>query len=156
MWMLAHLPPNHGGSNAHAQWFSCWKNGADDHYIIMWCHENLSCWKREGTIKGEHDQTWGLLLLPSSGSLVQEFGFLNKPQTLYLGCISALQGGSITRMDIATYLSIYMCPDFSGGLLVSTTLVVWQQLGRSLPSPPNPVSSEAWITTLQQWIVRAG
>ena len=44
------------------------------------------------------------------------FGFVNKPQTLYLGCIGAPQGGSITRMNLATYLSICMCPDFAGGL----------------------------------------
>ena len=56
--------------------------------------------------------------------LYKAFGFVNKPQTLYLSCISAPRGGSITRMDIATYLSICMCPDFSGRLLVSTTLVV--------------------------------
>ena len=54
----------------------------------------------------------------------KEFGIVNKPQTLYLGCIGAPQGGSMTRMDIATYLSICMHPDLSGGLLVSTTLVV--------------------------------
>ena len=52
------------------------------------------------------------------------FGFINKPHTLYLGCIGALQGGSITRMDIATYLSICMHPDLSGGFLVCMTLVV--------------------------------
>ena len=52
------------------------------------------------------------------------FGFINKPQTLYLGCISAPQGGSITRMNIVTFLSICMHPDLSGGFLVSMTLVV--------------------------------
>ena len=52
------------------------------------------------------------------------FGFISKPQTLYLGCLSALQGGSITRMNIATYLSIRMHPDLSGGLFISVTLVV--------------------------------
>ena len=56
--------------------------------------------------------------------LYKAFGFINKPQTLYLSCIGALRGGSITRMDIATYLSICMHPDLSGGLLVSMTLVV--------------------------------
>ena len=66
------------------------------------------------------------------------FGFTSKPQTLYLSCLGALQGGSITRMDTAAYLSICMHPDFSGGLSVSVTLVVWWQLGRSLPSPLEP------------------
>ena len=66
------------------------------------------------------------------------FGLVSKPQTLYLSCLSALWGGSITRMNFATYLSIYMHPDFSGRFLVSTTSVVWQQPGRSLPSPLQP------------------
>ena len=66
------------------------------------------------------------------------FGFINKPQTLYLSCIGALWGWSITRMDIAAYLSICMHPAFAGGLLVSMTLVVWWQFGRSLPSPLEP------------------
>ena len=66
------------------------------------------------------------------------FGFVSKPQTLYLGCLSAPWGGSITRMDSVTYLSTCMHPDLSGGHSVSATLVVWQQPGRSLPSPLEP------------------
>ena len=65
-------------------------------------------------------------------------GFVNKPQTLYLGYIGALQEGSITRMNLATYLSICMCPDFAGGLLVSMALVIWRQLSRSLLSSLEP------------------
>ena len=52
------------------------------------------------------------------------FGFISKPQTLYLGRLGAPQGRSITRMDIVTYLSICIHPDLSGGLSVSATLVV--------------------------------
>ena len=52
------------------------------------------------------------------------FGFINKPQTLYLGCLGAPQGGSITRMYSITYLSICMHPDLPGGLSVGVTLVV--------------------------------
>ena len=44
------------------------------------------------------------------------FGFVNKPQTLYLGCIGAPCRGSITRMNLSTCLSIYMHPEFAGGL----------------------------------------
>ena len=66
------------------------------------------------------------------------FGLVNKPQTLYFSCLGALWGGSITRMNIATYLSICMHTDLSGGLSVSMTSVVWWQLGRSLPSPLEP------------------
>ena len=66
------------------------------------------------------------------------FGFVNKPLTLYLSCLGAPQGGSITRMHSVTYLSICMYPDLSGGLSVSVTLFVWWQQGRSLPSPLEP------------------
>ena len=44
------------------------------------------------------------------------FGLVNKPQTLYLSCISAPHGGSITRMNLSTCLSICMHPEFAGGL----------------------------------------
>ena len=33
-WMLVDMQMNHGGSNAHAQWFSCWKIRADGHDVI--------------------------------------------------------------------------------------------------------------------------
>ena len=32
-WMPADMQTNHGGSNVHVQWFSCWKIRADDHDI---------------------------------------------------------------------------------------------------------------------------
>ena len=32
--MLLDVQMNHGGSNVHAQWFSCWKIRADDYDII--------------------------------------------------------------------------------------------------------------------------
>ena len=35
MWTPVDLQMNHGGSNAHAQWFSCWKIQADDHDVII-------------------------------------------------------------------------------------------------------------------------
>ena len=136
--MLVDLQMNHGSSNAHVQWFSHWKNGADDHDVIMWCHGDLSCCKREGTIKGEHDQTSGAVDTVVWVFWYKAFGLVSKPQTLYLDCLGALQGGSITRMNIAAYLSICMHPDLSGGFSVSMTSVVWWQLGRSLPSPLEP------------------
>ena len=34
-WMLTDMQMNHGSSNAHAQWFSCWKIRADDHDILI-------------------------------------------------------------------------------------------------------------------------
>ena len=84
MWMPADLQTNHSSSNAHVQWFSHQKNGQDDHDIIMGCHEDLSCCKREETIKGEHDQTLGLLLLSSGCSGAEHLGYLasHRPSTL--------------------------------------------------------------------------
>ena len=35
VWMLADLQMNHGSSDVHAQWFSCWKVRADDHDIMI-------------------------------------------------------------------------------------------------------------------------
>ena len=52
------------------------------------------------------------------------FGLVSKPQTLYLSCLSALRGGSISRINLATYLFMCMHPDLSGGFSVSTTSVV--------------------------------
>ena len=47
-WMPMDVQMNTGSSDAHAQWFSHQKIRADDHDIIMWCHEDLSCyWGRE-------------------------------------------------------------------------------------------------------------
>ena len=112
--------------------------GADNHDVMMWCHKDLSCCKREGNIKGEQDQTSGAVHTVIWVFWYKAFGLVSKPQTLYLSCLGALWGGSITRMNIATYLSICMHPDLSEGLSVSMTSVVWQQLGRSLPSPLEP------------------
>ena len=49
-------------------------------------------------------------------SQCKTFGSINKPQTLYLGCIGAPHRGSISRMNLATCLFICMHPDFAGGL----------------------------------------
>ena len=100
--------------------------------------------------------SWGSLVLKKGGRYIRRawlnlgavtviwvfwykaFGLVSKPQTLYLSCLGALWGGSITRINFATYLSICMHPDLSGGFSVSSTSVVWQQPGRSLPSPLEP------------------
>ena len=55
MWMPMDVQMNHGSSNAHVQWFSCQKNGADDHDITCDVMRISHASKREGTIKGEHD-----------------------------------------------------------------------------------------------------
>ena len=56
--------------------------------------------EREGSIKGEHNQAWGLwlLLLLSSGCFDTSVRVFTKPQTLYLSCLSAPQVGSISWM----------------------------------------------------------
>ena len=126
-------------------WFQCtcamvflpekWSRWSWCHYVTSW-----------GSLMREKGGSYIRRAQPNLGVVVtvvwvfwyKAFGVINNPQTLYLSCIGAPQGGSITRMDIATYLSICMHPDLSGGLLVSMTLVVWRQLGRSLPSPLEP------------------
>ena len=83
--------------------------GADDHDITMWHHEDLShYWGRE-IEKGEHYQTRGAAIIWVFG--YKAFGSISKPQTLYLSCLSALLGGSITKMHSIAHLSIHMHPD---------------------------------------------
>ena len=76
---------------------------------------------REGTIKGEHNQT---LELSSGSSDTKCLGLLPSQRPLYFSCLSAPHGVSLTRMDCVICLSICMYPDLSGELLVSMTLVV--------------------------------
>ena len=69
----------------------------------------------EGTIKGEHDQALGLLLL-LSGCFGTSIWVFNKPQTLYFSCLSASRVGSISRIHSVVCFSISMYPDLFGGL----------------------------------------
>ena len=55
------------------------------------------------------------------GVLILNIWSISKSQTLYLGCLGASLGTSITRMDSVTCLSICMYPDCSGELLVGVT-----------------------------------
>ena len=76
---------------------------------------------REGTIKGEHNQTSGL----SPGSSDTKCSGLltsHRPSTLAVSV--SLVEKSITRMDCVICLSICMYPDLSGELSVSVTSVV--------------------------------
>ena len=76
---------------------------------------------REGTIKGEHDQTSGL----SSGySGTKHSGLLTSHRPSTLAVSVPREEKSITRMDSVTCLSICMYPDLSGEPSVSVTLVV--------------------------------
>ena len=76
---------------------------------------------REGTIKGEHNQTLGL----SSGfSDTERSGLLTSHRPSTLAISVPLVEQSITRMDCVICLSICMYPVFSGEVLVSVTLVV--------------------------------
>ena len=111
----------------------------EDQRRWSWCHEVMS-WgslmlSREGTIKGEHIRTLGLL---SGYSRTKHLGLLTSHRPFNLAVSVPLEEKSITRMDSVTYLSICMYPDLSGEPLVSVTSVVWWYLGRSLPSPLEP------------------
>ena len=52
----------------------------------------------------------------SSGCFGTSIWVFNKPQTLYFGCLSAPQVGSISRMHSVVCFSICMYPDLFGGL----------------------------------------
>ena len=69
----------------------------------------------EGTIKGEHNQALGLLLMLSGCFNTRDWVF-SKPQTLYFGCLSATQVRSISRMHRVVCFSVSICPDLFGGL----------------------------------------
>ena len=48
VWMPVDVQMNGDVSDAHAQWFSHWKIKADDHDIMKWCHNDISChWGRD-------------------------------------------------------------------------------------------------------------
>ena len=76
---------------------------------------------REGTIKGKHDQTSGLL---SGYSGTKCSGILASHRPSTLAVLVPLEEESIIRMDSVACLSICMYPDLSGELSVSVTLVV--------------------------------
>ena len=125
-----------------------WSRWSWHHYVMSWGSLMLE--------KGGHyiRRAW-----PNLGAVVtvvwvfwyKAFGLVSKPHTFYLGCLSALQGGSITWINIATYLPICMHPDLSGGFLGSTTSFVWWQPGSSLPSPLEPAIE--WSTDHNPLIV---
>ena len=76
---------------------------------------------REGTIKGEHNQTLGLL---SGFSDTKHSGPFTSHRPSTSATSVPVMEQSITRMDCVISLSICMHPDLSGELLVSVTLVV--------------------------------
>ena len=86
-----------GGFADEPWWFQCActivfppEIGADNHDVMMWCHEDLSCCKREGTIKGEHNQTSGAVDTVVWVFWYKVFGLVGKPQTFYLSCLNVL------------------------------------------------------------------
>ena len=76
---------------------------------------------REGTIKGEHNQTLGLSY-GSPGTKCLGLLTSHRPSTLPVSV--PLMEKSISRMDCVTCLSICMHQDLSGEPSVSMTLVV--------------------------------
>ena len=75
---------------------------------------------REGTIKGEYNQTFGLL---SGSSDTKHLGLFTSHRPSTLATSVPLVEQSITRIDCVICLSICMYPDLSGELLASMTLV---------------------------------
>ena len=71
---------------------------------------------REGTKKGEHTRTFGLL---SGSSDTEYLGLLTSHRPSTLAILVPLVEQSITRMNCVLYLSICMYPYLSGELLVS-------------------------------------
>ena len=117
-WILADVQTNGNISNVHVQWFSCWKIRVDDCDIHEMTSQGSLVLLREGTIKGDHNQTSGL----SSGSSdTKSLGLLMSHRPSTLAILVPLMEQSITRMDCVICLSICMYPDLSGELLVSVT-----------------------------------
>ena len=97
----------------------------EDQSRQSWHHEMMSQGSlrllREGTIKGEHNQTSGL---SSGSSNTKCLGLLTSHRPSTSSISVRLMEQSIIRMDHVIYLSICMYSDLSGELLVSVTLVV--------------------------------
>ena len=98
----------------------------EDQSRWLWHHEMMSQWSLmlfwEGTIKGDHTQTSGLL---SGLSDTKQLGLLTSHRPSTPAISVPLVEQSITRMNHVFHLSICMYPDLLGELLVSMTLVVW-------------------------------
>ena len=86
------------------------------HYVMSWGSLML---KKGGSYKRKAQPNLRAVVTVIWVFWYKAFGLVSKPQTLYLGCLGALQGGSITRMNFATYLSLCMHPYLSGGFSVS-------------------------------------
>ena len=73
--------------------------------------------QREGTVKGSVTKPWefGYCYYCHLGVSTSVWVF-TKPQTLYFGCLSAPQIGSISWMYSVVCFSISMHPDLFGGL----------------------------------------
>ena len=131
--MPADLQMSYSVSHAHAQWFFL----PEDQSRSLWHHFMMSQWSLmlfwEGTIKGEHTQSSGLL---SGFSDTEWLGLLTSHRPSTLAILVPLVEQSITRMKCVFHLSIRMYPDLLGNILVSMTLVVWCYPGRSLPASP--------------------
>ena len=120
-WMPADVQMNGSNSNAHAQWFSHWKIRGR----WLWCYEMMSWGSlmllREGTIKGEH----------------QAFRSINKPQTLYFGCLSASCGEEYNQKWIVWFVYPYACTQtFLGNFQLVWLWLFDVSWGRSLPTSP--------------------
>ena len=123
MWMPVDLQTNHG---VPMHMCSGFPTGRLEQTIMMSLYDvmRISHALKGGNYKRRAQPNLGTVVIVIWVFQYKAFKFISKPQTLCLGCLGAPQGRSITRMDIVTYLSISMHPDFSGGLSVSVTSVV--------------------------------
>ena len=82
----------------HAQWFSCWKNRADDHDVIEWHHNDLSCSQGREVYKESTHKPQGCHL----GFWYWMVGSINKSQTLYSSYIGASCGAEYSQNELCT------------------------------------------------------
>ena len=120
MWMPADVQMNCSTSSVHMQ---CFPTGRSKQMILTSLNDvtRISHATLEGTIKGEHTRTLGLL---SGFSDTECLGLLTSHRPSTWAISVPLVEQSITRMNCVICLFICMYPDLSGELSVSMTFVV--------------------------------
>ena len=84
-------------------------------------------------------------------------GSIDKPQTLYFGCLGASHGAEHNQNELCVLFFHMHVPRPFWGTFSQHDFSCLMLAGKVITCIPlNPVLSEAWITTLQQWIARPG